>query len=528
MVAAMNIWHLCRQGLARLSLRQVVVLGLGLGIVLPALVVGPWLARDSYQRVLNLRVHTMLTQYGDMLEHSMVTPVWHVDQQAALVLLNSMLLNPDVVAVRVDDARLGKFVHVAQESRRQGQIVSETRQLRHQDRVIGRVTIEMSTAQVEQQFQRNLWKVGLALLLQLLISFALVFVLFERRLMKPLRHLRASAQHLAQNEFSQPIIPLQNDELGELALALDAMREKLCSHIEQIREFNANLEHMVSSRTEELHQANRELQATLQTLENAQREIERSERMAALGALVAGVAHELNTPIGNCVTVASTLNDLQQQFAESAQAGIKRSALNQFLQQTASATDILLRNLTNAAELIGSFKRVAVDRTSAKRRRFDLDEVVAETVRTINPGIKKSGHRIEQDIAPNLVFDSYPGPLGQILSNLINNAILHGFEGRENGRILIHAHAVSDDEVCLTVEDNGIGIPESHLEKIFEPFFTTKHGRGGSGLGLNIVFNLVRDVLGGRVEVSSEAGKGTCFTLHLRTCAPQGNPVSGA
>ncbi len=502
------------------SLQSAVVLGIAFGILLPALIVGPVLVQDSHQRELDARVHDLLHQYASILQKTLPDAVWHVDAQTAKSFVDSIMQNPDVVRISVVDASLGQFVVTEHPARRLGMIVKETRTLEWNKQQVGRVTIEMSTAQVEQQFHSNVNKVAATLLLQLLISFLLLLYLFKRRLLRPLMQLREDALRLSQNKLAQPVLPMHNDELGELARAMDQMREKLGSRMEQIRELNALLEQRVTERTGELNQANLELRDALATLKNVQDEVSRSDRLAALGALVAGVAHELNTPIGNSLTVSSTLQDLARRFERSMEAGLTRSSLSKFVQETRYASELLLGNLGNAAELIGSFKQVAVDRTSAKRRSFALDELVAETLLTMAPGFKRSEHVIENAVPPGIRLDGYPGPLGQVLGNLINNARLHGFEHTPNGIIHISARVLDAARVELRVHDNGCGIPEANLGRIFDPFFTTKLGQGGSGLGLNIVYNLVTDVLGGTIQVESTVGSGTCFVLALPLHAP--------
>lgn len=291
----------------------------------------------------------------------------------------------------------------------------------------------------------------------------------------------------------------------------------------EIRELNATLEQRVIERTEELQQANEELEYTLETLNMAQEELVRSEKLAALGSLVAGVAHELNTPIGNSLMVASTLLD-QARMVSAAYArdnGIKRSTLENYIGDTGKAGDILVRNLQRAADLVTSFKQVAVDQTSSQRRKFSVAEAVAEIMLTLWPTLKKTSFTVKQDIANDLEMDSYPGPLGQVITNLVNNALLHGFEGRSAGTVLISAHESADGWLEFIVQDDGVGIPATNLSRIFDPFFTTKLGSGGSGLGLNIAHNIVTGILGGRIRVQSEVGHGTSFILNLPLVAPQ-------
>jgi PAS domain S-box-containing protein len=289
----------------------------------------------------------------------------------------------------------------------------------------------------------------------------------------------------------------------------------------EILELNANLELRVIERTDALQRANMELASTLATLNMAQEELVRSEKLAALGSLVAGIAHELNTPIGNSLMVASTLVDQTKALSDSfADGGIKRSMLDNFLKDAGKAGDILVRNLFRAGNLVTSFKQVAVDQTSSQRRSFALAEVVSEILLTLSPTIKKTSFEFAQDIPAGITMDSYPGPLGQVITNLVNNALLHGFEGRQDGTVSLSARLNKDGWVELSVQDDGIGIPAGNLNRIFDPFFTTKLGAGGSGLGLNITHNLVTGVLGGRVKVLSEVGLGTTFVLNLPAVAP--------
>lgn len=291
---------------------------------------------------------------------------------------------------------------------------------------------------------------------------------------------------------------------------------------QEIRELNASLEDRVIERTEELQQANQELETTLDALNLAQAELVNSEKLAALGALVAGISHELNTPIGNSLMVASTLYDQTTSLLDSyrTEHGIKRSTLESYLGDTRKAGDILTRNLQRAADLVNSFKQVAIDQISSQRREFTLSEVVNEILLTLWPIIRKSPYTVEQNIPDKLCFDSYPGPLGQVLTNLINNALLHGFEGKKHGNVKITARVAEHDSVELTVSDDGIGIPADRLRKIFDPFFTTRLGAGGSGLGLNITHNIVTGVLGGRIRVSSAVDVGTSFVILLPLVAP--------
>lgn len=288
----------------------------------------------------------------------------------------------------------------------------------------------------------------------------------------------------------------------------------------ELRTLNTELEARVAHRTEALATSNRSLQHALDELERTQHELVRSEKMAALGSLVAGVAHELNTPIGNALMAVSTLHGQAGEFRTSMQAGLRRTDLDALLASVDQASEISQRNLERAAELVTSFKQVAVDQASSQRRRFSLAEVVDEIALTLLPSIKRTPYVLDTDIPADIELDSYPGPLGQALANMINNALLHAFDERDHGRILIAARRKAENMIGLSVSDDGKGIPAEDLDRIFDPFFTTRMGQGGTGLGLHIAYNAVQNVLGGTISVRSVMGIGTHFEIHLPPVAP--------
>ncbi|MBP2291638.1 PAS domain-containing sensor histidine kinase [Azospirillum rugosum] len=260
----------------------------------------------------------------------------------------------------------------------------------------------------------------------------------------------------------------------------------------------------------------------LRELKETQASLIQAEKMASLGQLVAGVAHEVNTPIGITITGASQLVVLIDELAQKhADGTIKRSDFQRFLADGREMARLILANGTRAADLVQSFKMVAVDQSSDERRRFELKSYVDELLRSLRPTYKDlKGLDIAVDSPEGLEFDSYPGALSQVLTNLIINALTHAFTPDRPGRIAITARALTPDIVELEVADDGIGIPTAIQPKIFDPFFTTRRGRGGSGLGLHIVYNLVTGTLRGTIAVTSIPGEGTRFTLRLPRVAP--------
>lgn len=293
-------------------------------------------------------------------------------------------------------------------------------------------------------------------------------------------------------------------------------------------ELNDELEHRVKDRTQELEETNRDLSATLAELEktilrleHARDELVRSERLASLGSLVAGVAHELNTPIGVAVLASSTLLDLTKKFKASAETGLSRSVLNEYIESSLEGNLLIARNLDLAAERIRSFKQLSVDQTSEQRRAFEMKEIVEEVLETMRPALKRTSHQVKLGVSEGLVLDSYPGLIGQLVMNLINNALMHGFEGKENGEIRIDARALDEEFFELRVADNGIGMSAEVAAQVFDPFFTTKLGHGGSGLGMHIAYSIVTKNLGGSIRLETRPGEGAMWVIVLRRVAPQ-------
>jgi PAS domain S-box-containing protein len=643
----------------KLSLREILFAGAGLGILLPALALALFQISSKQESDIQLRLRAPMQQQAGVLARSLGLAIWNVDHRAAEELLDAVMLNPDVVRIEIKDEFDGIFVAQEKSARQGDHLLVENSQILHEGNRVGKLQIVLTTARIQRELRADLVQMGLALAAQVGISFGLIWFLFERRLVRPITELQTQTQRLTQGELDKPIRWTRGDEIGSLAQGLESMRSDLVLSIaerdkkthalqdelterqrmeealgvsqakfeaifhaspvamtvsimtdkvtlldvnaawltmmqceretvlgttqstrafwknpqdhqqvlramqahgamhrlkfemlphqasapilcevsgskvktgetgdqsmlilayqditaqhqaeQEIQQLNTTLEQRVESHTQELTN-------TLHQLKVTQAELVRTEKMSALGALVAGVAHELNTPIGNSLTVASTLQDNSASFATDMGKGMTRKRLEEFVQSNQQGSQILVRSLQHAAELVSSFKQVAVDQTSVNRRVFGLKETLHEMLLTLGPSLRKNQYKVQSEIPENITLDSYPGPLGQIVTNLINNAFLHAFENIEHGTVLISARTVADDAVEITVRDNGCGIPVAHLDKVFDPFFTTKLGQGGSGLGLNIVYNLVTTTLGGRIQVNSQMGAGTQFTITL-------------
>ncbi|WP_374581746.1 sensor histidine kinase [Pseudoduganella sp.] len=344
-----------------------------------------------------------------------------------------------------------------------------------------------------------------------------IFLLVVRHLLgKPLRQLSDYVGRLTIDNLGDQPLRLRhggNTELDLLANKINEMRENILAGLaekaalyEELAALNETLERRVEERT--------------RAARHAQDELARSERLAALGSMVAGIAHELNTPIGNSLIAASTLGDKVKALGASYESGLRRSDMARFLEEAEGIGELMTRNIERAARLVSSFKQVAVDRASSQRRKFDLGTVIQENLNTLSPVLRKTPYEVVLDVAPLVAMDSYPGPLGQVVVALVDNALQHAFHQRDHGRLSITVPVPAGDTADIIVSDDGAGIAASHINRIFDPFFTTRMSEGSSGLGLNIVHNIVTTILGGKIQVESTPGVGTSFRITIPLDAP--------
>ncbi len=308
------------------------------------------------------------------------------------------------------------------------------------------------------------------------------------------------------------------DELGQpirmIGTVQDITEKKLAD--DEIRKLNEELELRVEERTAELQLLNKNLQQSLEALKRTQDQLVQSEKMAALGGLVAGIAHEINTPVGVGVTAVSHLELKLEDYAKRYDAGtLTRDDFERLILSAKETSKIVHHNLRRAANLISSFKQVAVDQTSNETREFNLVLYLQEVVQSLSPKLKSGGHQVSIDGPEGIVMSTSPGALSQVFTNLIVNSIVHGFDRRKNGNISIAASLESGEKVRIDYSDDGNGIAQRHVARIFEPFFTTARSKGGTGLGMHIVFNLVTQTLGGTIQCSSAEGAGVKFRIEL-------------
>jgi len=284
---------------------------------------------------------------------------------------------------------------------------------------------------------------------------------------------------------------------------------------EEIRHLNRELENQVSERTRALQDTNSALRHTLEDLQQTRSHLVEVEKMALLGELVAGVAHEINTPVGNSITAISHLSEktseLDRKFSDGQ---MKKTDLQIYLESSNHVSKIIFTNLERAAELIRSFKKVAVDQLVEERRSFQLEEYIQDVLVSLRPQLKKTHHKVNVNCPEAIKVYWYPGAFWQIISNMLNNSIMHAYEPDDVGTITIGI-SYSAGIITLTYADDGKGMAPEVQKKIFDPFFTTRRGTGGTGLGMHIVYNLVVFKMEGTIECASQLGVGTVFTVKL-------------
>ena len=298
---------------------------------------------------------------------------------------------------------------------------------------------------------------------------------------------------------------------GRIALAINRKQAE-----KQLKELNKELEQKVKIRTAKLKKSNEALKKNYEKLQKTQKQLVQSEKMAALGNLVAGVAHEINTPVGIAVTAASHLKDKDKEINKVYQNNtMKRSDFESFLKIADESTDMILTNLKQAAEQISSFKNVAVDQTSDNKRYFKVKNYIDEILLSLRPKIKKRKIDIQVNCDRNLSLFSYPGAFSQIITNLVMNSLIHGFDEDDKGQINIDVSKMKN-EIKIIYSDDGKGIDSKNRKKIFEPFFTTSRNKGSSGLGLYLVYNIVISKLHGKIKLDTKSPL-TTFKIKIPT-----------
>ncbi|AKU23945.1 ATP-binding protein [Massilia sp. MB5] len=462
------------------------------------------------------------------LQTSLPSALWDLDKAKVDNIVAAEMLPPELVAIRVYDTSVGLFsgkvrrpdgnaVNVENERAIGGSPV--VADLAYRDAgaagslkpvIVGRVVVNFSREQIDATLAAEIRrKVIEVLLLDLILVVALALSL--RIVFEPLKQLRDGLSELATrgSDEVEELPEKRRDELGDVIRGFNAIQRKVKSIIRRTREAE-----------DEARRAAQETAHALDDLRRTQESLLQAERLASLGGLVAGVAHEINTPVGIALTSASVLRDATEQVRQSVEAGVvKKSDILKYIDTAGESTTLVMNNCYRAAHLIHSFKQIAVDQVSEARRRFELQEYIGEVVASLQPKLKKSHINVSIECPADIVLDSYPGALAQVITNLTLNCVEHAFDPQMEGLIQIRVR-LDGDIIEMAVNDNGKGIAPDMLDRVFDPFVTTRRGQGGTGLGLNIVFNLIAKQFGGTITVSSTLGQGASFVLRIPRITP--------
>ncbi len=407
------------------------------------------------------------------------------------------------------------------------QLASRTELLRNtidasQAEAIGAIdNLSVKMRQREQKaqatFDRTLTSISRKVLSIAVIFLGIILtagVIIALSIRLPLQQIMASMHAITTGDYDRRVQGTNaKDEVGAMARAVEVFRENAIAKRET---------------EDELRTSKEKAEGALLELNAAQQNLIDAERLAALGGLVAGVAHEVNNPIGISLTVASSFARRAEMFeAELKSDGqLRKSQLEEFVRSSRDAASQLVANLHRAGELIQSFKQVAVDRSHAERRQFSLSEATDQIIASLRPVLKRSAITLSVDVPEGLVIDGYPGSYGQILTNLFLNAANHAFADGRSGNISISARPRGSDDVEIIFADNGAGMTPDVQRQAFDPFFTTRRNEGGTGLGLHIVYNLVTQQLGGRMMLDSRLGQGTTFRIIMPRAAKGGSATT--
>lgn len=502
------------------SLRVVIALTVVAGIVLASLIA--YLEQSSrFREDHAVQIEQALARLTDLTALALREPLWQFAPEQADSIIEAAFVNPDVISIVVWDSGGIPFATRQRSDKAATSSTTATRSIARDAVVVGKITIQMSTAGYERLLvsaRRQYLRSGLLIGVPALV---VILLLLHWRLVRPLNTLVRASKRIQNGQLDTPIRQVYPDEVGELAQSLEATRLALVELVAELEHRNQALVQSNETLEQRVAERTQSLQTALATLERAQQEIVKTEKLASLGRVVAGVAHELNTPIGNALTVVSTIQfDLHALREQVVGGTLRRSTMDHYAERADEGLSMAVSNLQRAASLIADFKQVSVDQSSDQRRAFGLSEVSREVLNMLTPALRQAGCELDCAFEDGLPCDGFPGRYAQVLTNIVMNSVKHAFTPGTTGKIMVRTTAHDAESVCLTVTDNGVGMDEDTRQRVFDPFFTTKMGRGGTGLGMNIVHSIVTRILGGQVTVTSKPGQGTKVEVVFSRVAP--------
>lgn len=493
-------------------------------------------AEYKYRNAELLRESTL---QANLISDYIISPLLFLDQTGAKEILSKLDDIPRINGAAIYDRKGQIFTHhiihgsqrifppnidiSAKMSRYVHDEVIITEPILRDDISFGAIVIYVSTKEITEQL---LIYTGFLILIVIVLILCSLFIIYKIQdyITTPIIDLAKTAKQISLSEnYTLRAEKIYNDEVGHLYDDFNSMLDKIEQNARErdeaeaiSRTYQAHLERITNELEERVKERTIALQESIDELENAQSQLVESEKMSALGNLVAGVAHEVNTPLGISITAASIFNNeiktIQKQLEENK---LTKSALTNFIETIAEADDILIKNLDRAALLIKNFKKISVDQSSEDIRDFELNTYMQEILTTFKSELRHRPVTLKIKFKDSAVpMHSYPGAIAQIIINMLQNTLVHAFDDKQKGEIFIQTQQ-DGEKVKIIFSDNGKGVDKSIADKIFEPFITTKRNKGGTGLGLNITYNLITQQLGGTIRIDSAHEKGTSFIIEI-------------
>ncbi len=488
----------------------------------------------QYSSILNQRkeagqrLHDKIETNSVLLNSITSVALYNFQRPILEVNLQSFIKDPDIQAIKLKE--INGEIEISYEKTeigRENLIIKNTTVIYNED-IIGEIITTYTEDKINRQLSDSLKRALFGILIVTTVLSIILFLLL-RVIIKPIKALTKLSLEISNGNLNTKTNIKSSDEIGILYNSFMKMRNSISEKIKFLyieNEERKLAEEQLAVAVSELNihkktlevtvkQRTSELEDSLHNLKETQKQLIESEKMSSLGYLVAGIAHEVNTPIGIGVTAASHLSDETKILKELQNTNtLSQSKFTGYMDSTIESTQMILSNLVRAAKIIQSFKQVAVDQSSEEKRKFKIQKFIDEVLISTYSKFKHTKHQINVNCPVDFVIDSYPGALSQILTNLLINSLIHGFEKLDSGTITIDIKN-ENDRVILVYSDTGKGISPSHINKIFDPFFTTKRGQGGSGLGLNITYNLISQTLKGTISCQSNYGEGVTFILNF-------------
>lgn len=446
--------------------------------------------------------------------------LYEVNSEVLRSLLQSIFLDREIVRIELSDNTTLLDTTLDKNNYEKKDLIKSNIKLVYEEQYLGELNIFYTYKYIDDNLKKyKLVIFAFSILLTILVLAILYY--FIKKFSDAIKTLTEASTQIASGDLSKEIQIKTKDEIGILANKFEIMRNSLKERIEtnenqaiEIKHLNEDLQNKVYERTKELEESNHELHESIKNLELTQKQLINSEKMASLGSLVAGISHEINTPVGVCLTASTHFSELTKNLKRDYENdSITEENFEKYIRNSNEVALLIETNLNKTAKLVKSFKQISVDQISEQSRKFDVKKYIYEILFSISNITRKTNLKIDV-VGDDIEIETYAGAFSQIITNLIINSINHGFKKNEVGTILITLEN-RDNSIYMVYKDSGKGIPKENLPKIFDPFFTTNRENGGTGLGMNIIYNIITSKLNGTIVCNSSPNNGVEFIITI-------------